>query len=82
MSDENATLNTIPLRFGRGAALVAIEQRIRELQARVELYNELMREEPEFRYEHEMERDWLLGQISLHRFEVSRLAEPAYRHTA
>ncbi|GAB3027482.1 hypothetical protein [Bowmanella dokdonensis] len=82
MSDANVLFDTIPVRFGRSAAVAAVEQRLCELQARVTLCNELMLEEPEFRYEHELERDWLLRQISEHQFDLCRLNQPSLRRSA
>ncbi|MBN7819315.1 hypothetical protein KJY73_20670 [Bowmanella sp. Y26] len=66
----------VPFRFGRSATVKAIEHSICELELRVSLCTELIREEPEFRYFHELERDALLQQINEQRFRLSKLKWP------
>ncbi|GGO71253.1 hypothetical protein [Bowmanella pacifica] len=72
----------VPFRFGQSATVKAIENNICELELRVDLCNELIREEPEFRYFHELERDALLQQINEQRFRLSRLSRPTLRISA
>lgn len=63
-----------PLNLGCSRTMAAIEQRICELKARIAMCNELMKEEPEFRYQHELERDWLMRQVSEQRVRLSKYA--------
>ncbi|MDF2179111.1 hypothetical protein P2G88_12700 [Aliiglaciecola sp. CAU 1673] len=61
-----------PVNFGCHPAMAAIEQNICDLKARIALCNELIREEPEFKYQHELERDWLLRQVFEQNFRLSK----------
>ncbi|GAA0374252.1 hypothetical protein GCM10009092_43100 [Bowmanella denitrificans] len=72
----------VPIRFGQNATAVAIEQNICELEVRVSLCNELIREEPEFRYFHELERDALLQQIHEQQHQLARLRPLRFRKSA
>ncbi|WP_088329504.1 hypothetical protein [Lacimicrobium sp. SS2-24] len=76
--------NVTPLcpKYGHTEKLSAIKERIRTILAGIQLCNELIAEEPEFRYQHESERDRLIEQLNHQQQQIAWLKGRYLAHTA
>lgn len=77
-----SNVTPINIRYGHTETIFAIKERIRTILAGIQLCNELIAEEPEFRYEHEVERDRLVGELNYQQQQITGLRGRYLAHTA
>ncbi|ALS96984.1 hypothetical protein [Lacimicrobium alkaliphilum] len=67
--------NVTPIcqRYGHTETISAIKERIRTILAGIQLCNELIAEEPEFRYQHEIQRDRLVDELNYQQQQIASL---------
>ncbi|AWL10811.1 hypothetical protein HMF8227_00303 [Saliniradius amylolyticus] len=67
-------LNVSVIQFGYHQTQKTLQQRIQELQPLLTQYEQLMKDEPEFRYQYELERDSLTHQIREIQWQLENLS--------
>ncbi|GGD62067.1 hypothetical protein [Lacimicrobium alkaliphilum] len=68
-----SNVTPINCRYGHTETIAAIKDRIRTILAGIQLCNELIAEEPEFRYQHEVQRDKLVAELNIQQQQIAGL---------
>lgn len=68
-----SNVTPISVSYGHTETLSAIKERIRTILAGIQMCNELIAEEPEFRYQHEEQRDRLVEELNYQQQQLAGL---------